>query len=198
MQRVGLMKNWPVWIPYPGSWLSALFLLLLGSGLTYAAAWLLHLGTALGQISPRLATLVWFLAMLSPIALIAIAHHFLHLLLDRFFPDTQLLEVGKTEGPLPSLMSWWEGLYGWLILVLAPLITMGILGTFFFSSTSFASELHKALKILTEIFSSWDNARHILRLPTLLWIAIAAYLYQFQHLAHQRLMALGRANRQEK
>jgi len=186
------MKNWPAWIPYPGSWFSALFLLLLGSGLTYGMALLLRLGLSIGQISPRLAALVWLLALLSPVALIAIAHHFLHRFLDRFFPDTQILDIGKAQGIFPSLMSWWEGLYGWLVLILTPLIVMGILGTFS-SSAHLLGDLHKTLTLLNEMFSSWDKARHLLRLPTLLWVAIAAYLYQFQALVHHRLMALGKA-----
>lgn len=83
----------PYWFPNLNAWLSAVFLLLLTSGLgaCVKAAW--QMGNSLAHISPRLTILFGLLGLVCPIILIAFAHHLLHLFLDRFFPDSRSPEM---------------------------------------------------------------------------------------------------------
>ncbi len=176
------MKIRSAWIPYPGAWLSAVLLLLLTGLITYGGKTIAQMGFSLARLSPNFAILFGLLAMLMPIFVVAIAHHLLHLFLDRFFPDSQLSEQEKVKGIFPNLMSWWEGLYGWLVIVLTTLITVGLISSFASSTLSYNR--------LYSLLSAWDKTRHFFSIPTFIWIVIAAYLYQFEHVVHRHLMSL--------
>ncbi|MEW5858083.1 MAG: hypothetical protein AB1861_11975 [Cyanobacteriota bacterium] len=176
------MNNWPTWLPYPRSWMSAIFLTLLTGSLTAGVRITGQLGYYLGRFAPRLGFLVAILAVLSPILLIAIAHHLLHLFLEHFSPNTSAPEMGKTQGFIPGLMSWWEGLYGWIVIVLATLVSIGVLGTFFFKPS---------VESLYYMLASWDKTNYLLTLPTIVWVIISAFIYHFEHLVRSHLMASG-------
>ncbi|MGF1498139.1 MAG: hypothetical protein ACFB8W_15140 [Elainellaceae cyanobacterium] len=175
------MQNWPAWIPYPTAWLSAVFLTLLTGGLGASAAFIWQIALWLSRISPRLGLLFGAIAILSPVILVAIAHHLVHLLMDRFFPDTQLPGMVAPPGAFPGLMSWWEGLYSWLVILVTTLVSFAILGVFPLSD-----------RFLADILNWWEVARPFFRWSTLLWVVVAAYLYQFESLVQQRLIAVGK------
>ena len=63
------------------------------------------------------------LLLLVPIVVISFSHHYLHLFLDRFFPDLRLPEMEKVTVFFPSIMSWWEGFYGLLVIIVALLLS---------------------------------------------------------------------------
>lgn len=174
----------PYWFPNLNAWLSAVFLLLLtgGLGVCVKAAW--QMGNSLAHISPRLTILFGLLGLICPIILIAFAHHLLHLFLDRFFPDSRSPEMTNVQGWFPGLISWWEGLYGWLVLILSTIISAGILGVIYYSSSSLAS--------LYFFLSSWDKAKHLFTVPSIAWVIIAACLYQFEFVVRQYFTASGR------
>ena len=179
------MKNWPSWIPSPNSWMSAILLVLLIVLFSGAMQLILFLVQLLTSIFPKLGGVAFFLVYLSPIALIAISHHVIHLFLDKFFPDTKSPEMGKVKGILPSLMSCWEGLYGWLVILISILASSAIISMF--SSCYHSNYDLKAL---------WldDLARNIFTLSNLIKVIVAAYLYQFESLVRQHLMSIGSAN----
>lgn len=174
----------PYWFPNTSAWLSAIFLLLLtgGLGVCVKAAW--QIGNSLIQVSPRLAILFGLVGVLCPIALIALAHHVLQLFLDTFFPNSRQSEMARVEGPFPTLVSWWEGLYGWLVLVLSTIISAGLLGAIYYSHNSLAS--------LYFFLYSWDKAKHFFTLPSIAWIVVAAFLYQFEFVLRRHLSTLER------
>ncbi len=174
-----VMNNWSIWFPTSNSWLSAAFLTLLTSGLAASAAFAWQIALFLARISPQFGLIFGMIAVLSPIILVAIMHHLLHLILDRFFPETQLPGMTGNTGVLPGLMSWWEGLYSWLVIVLATVLSTAIIGSFPLS-----------LSFLDNLVNLWDRARPFFRLSTLVWVLIAAYLYHFEHLVQQRLMSM--------
>jgi hypothetical protein len=176
--------RFPIWFPNFSAWMSAFFLLLLTGSMAVTVQKIWQFATPISRISPRLSILLGLLGLVLPIIMIAIAHHLLHVFLDRFFPDTRSPEMNFTAGCFPSIMSWWEGLYGWLVLVLATCISAGVLGFLYYSPT--------LLMELYALLMSWDKLRHLLTLPAVVWIAIAAFLYQFEYLVRQRLIAVGR------
>ncbi|PZD70741.1 hypothetical protein C1752_09717 [Acaryochloris thomasi RCC1774] len=181
------MKIRSTWIPYPGAWLSAVLLLLLTGAIAYGGQVFLQMGYPLIQFSPNVGILFGLLALLMPIFVVAIAHHTLHLFLDHFFPDSQTSAQKKVQGFFPNLMSWWEGLYGWQVIVLSTLITAGLISGFTTPDVSYAN--------LYSLLSAWDKTRYIFTFPTLIWIVISAYLYQFEHLVHRHLMSLNSGRR---
>ncbi|MGB7416096.1 MAG: hypothetical protein WA902_17970 [Thermosynechococcaceae cyanobacterium] len=176
------MKIRSTWIPYPGAWLSAILLLLLTGVITYGASVMQSLGYFLARTSPNLLLLFGLAVVLLPIVFVAIAHHILHLFLDRFFPDSQVPEKEKVAGFFPNLMSWWEGLYGWLVIVLSTLITAALIGGFADASLFYGR--------LQNLLLAWDKTRHFFSIPALIWVVVSAYLYQFEYLVHRHLMSL--------
>jgi hypothetical protein len=180
------MRNWPTWIPNPNAWMSAIVLILLWRGIAVVIRIIFQLGDPLIATSPKLRILLYFAAVLSPILTIAVAHHFLHLFLDRYAPSSRSPEMSTTEGLLPSLMSWWEGFYGWMVIALAIAVSSMIQ---IISSPSFNS--------LYDMLAWWDELRDLFTLPTLYWVITAAYLYQFEYLVRHHLMAVGSATQSE-
>ncbi len=97
----------PAWFPHPIAWLSALLLRAFIFGFSMALAIVLPILFELAKDSPRLAWLGILGLWLSPIALIAIAHHLLHATID-------LGDRTKfTRGVLPSAQSWFAGMFAW-------------------------------------------------------------------------------------
>ena|SRR4028118_452415 len=100
------MRDWTAWIPSPTAWMSAVLLILLFRGISVVIRIIFQMGDSLMAVSPKLRILLYFAALLSPILMIAIAHHLLQIFLDRYFPNTRSPEISSNLGLLPSLMSW--------------------------------------------------------------------------------------------
>ncbi|HEY9741605.1 MAG TPA: hypothetical protein V6C90_14030 [Coleofasciculaceae cyanobacterium] len=176
------MRNWPNWIPSPNAWMSAILLILLVRGLSVVIRIIFQSSDSLMAISPKLRILLYCLALLSPIFVIAAAHHLLHMFLDRYAPSSRSPGMSRTEGLLPTLMSWWEGFYGWMAIALALVLSSMIQ---VISLPSFSS--------LYDMLAWWDELRDLFTLPTLYRVITAAYLYQFEHLVRHHLMSVGSA-----
>ncbi|HEY9672985.1 MAG TPA: hypothetical protein V6D11_16195 [Waterburya sp.] len=174
------MRNWPTWIPNPTSWMNAILLILLVRGIAVAIRIIFEYGYSLLEISQKLRIFLYFSALLSPILVIAVAHHLLHLFLDRYAPSSRSPGMSTVEGFLPTLMSWWEGFYGWMAIALAIVVSFMIEILF---SRSYNS--------LYELLAWWDELKDLFTLPTLYRVITAAYLYQFEYLVRNHLMAIG-------
>lgn len=165
---------YPSWFPYPRSWMSAIFLSIIAGGLSTAATKIAEFGFYLAKNSPRLDFLFIVFASLSPIFFIAVAHHWLNIIMDRVAPDTQSTHTTEVSF-FPGIISWWEGLYGWLVIILSLMITISVLG-FLFPYFNFIAYL-----------SNWHELKNFFTPQTLFWVTVAAYFYQFEHLVRQRL-----------
>lgn len=152
---------------------------------------------AFSYIASVLATIASPLLLIVPIVVIAFAHHYLHLFLDRFLPDIRLPEIEKVSGFFPSIMSWWEGFYGLLVIIVSLLFSDIVLS--FFPFLVFSSDIpniepstsgrlymwyYFALALFTQPLYS-----PIARL--FVWIITAAYLYQFESTIRQHLISVG-------
>jgi hypothetical protein len=175
----------PSWIPAPRAWISAVALILLMLVWQHAIAYLWVIISLLINWWVHLPPKFWYLlslfASLSPIFLVAFLHHWLHKLMDNFFPETRLPETETVPGVFPGVMSWWQGLYGWLVNVLATTIAYSIIALF-----SPQTELFNIL--------SWFTQRtvHLHTATIIIQIIIAAGLYQFEYVVHQRLIRAAR------
>ncbi|WP_224095674.1 hypothetical protein [Nostoc sp. MS1] len=119
--------------------------------------------------------------MLSPIAVISFTHHYLHLLLGRFLAEIQAPEVGDVKGLLPKLMSWWEGLYGWLVITLSTLVAALL---FTFISPIFHLSYTEPLKVYTQF------QEQIIVVFGILWLITGALIYQIDYLVKGRLISV--------
>jgi hypothetical protein len=134
------------------------------------------------SFAPKLGVWVFIFASLSPILLIAFVHHWLHQFMDTYYPNTQSPEMSGTQGFFPGLMSWWEGLYGWLVISLAGLLSSIILVIFL-----------PPPNVLSDLRYFWTQTVNLFSVSTLLRLVISAYLYQFEYLVRQHLMTVGSA-----
>ena len=209
-----MMRNWPVWIPYPTSWMNAILLALIASIIAYGQSVIVFifsfiqlLGWFLSLIFPSLANIIipiinkiftffayvsptWFI---SPIVIVAFVHHYLNLLLERYFPEINLPEMPKVEGYIPGFLSWWEGIYGLAVILLSYLASDTILTIIPFFNLDIS---HLDLVSMNRLYI-WFNIAVQLYKPIytpiirlLIWIITAAYLYQFEARFRQYLMSL--------
>ena len=179
------MKNLPAWIPNFDSWMSAILLLLLVRGMKYMLRELLENTDYrfLKMLSLNSHALLYLLIILSPIAIIAVVHHILHICLDLFIPDSQTPEMKGRKFWFPGIMSWWEGLYGWLAIVLTMIIST-VIGVIIFSPNYYLSEMN----------SWWLGTRNWLHPLMFIRLICVAYLYQFEQIVRQHLISVGERN----
>lgn len=178
-----LKKNhWPVWFPYPTSWLKALILALFLRVIIFIIDSTSKVGYRIAYFVNSLELFVMFtiLLFLSPIIIISFTHHCLHLLLSRFIPEIQAPEIGKTQGFFPGIMSWWEGLYAWVVIVISTLIAI-------FLSTIFLPFFNITYTQSLEYYINFHNK--IVIIFGFFYIFAAALIYQIEYLVRQRIIS---------
>ena len=155
----------------------------------------------ISTIISYLLTLISPLILLLPIPIIAFAHHYLYLFLDQYYPDIRPIERGRVTGYFPGIVSWWHGLYGLLVVILAMLFSDAILSIL--PWLSFHSLDHDFLSISDIEISAanrinlWVRIALIILLQPIyhpfmrlvIWVITAAYLYQFEFQVRQHLIA---------
>jgi hypothetical protein len=172
----------PTWIPNINAWMSAILLLLLVRGMKFVIReiWEAMGDRLLSLMSSTSHLVLYLLLLLSPIVVIAIAHNLLHIFLDLFFPDIQTPEMSTPKSIwFPSLMSWWEGFYGWLTIALVMIIST-IIGIIIFSPSYY----------LSEMTDWWYGMKNFFNPLMLIRLISAAYLYQFEYLVRTHLMTI--------
>ncbi len=172
------LPSLPVWIPYPNAWLSALMLSVL-------------MGTLLGILrryadslynlpkwsnTPEQLTVIVILFLILPIPAIALFHH---LFLSRFMSPIPGEKINATSGFFPGLISWWESLYSWMVIVLSTLIATLICTPF----------LPLFQLNYTKVAATYAENPSNLRLAFAgVWILCAAVFYQVAYLFKARLV----------
>ena len=163
--------------PYPGSWLSALMLSVLMTGfvallkhnnlvLNFATKWL---------DKPEVSTTIIIIILILPIPLLALFHHFF---LSRIIPTIPGEKINH-QGLFPGLISWWESLYSWLVLLLSTL-----------SATLFCTPLLPLFKVDYETIISTESqySRNIQFIFAIVWLLSASLFYQIEYLFKLRLI----------
>jgi hypothetical protein len=173
--------KWAFWIPYPTSWLKAFILAVILPVVTYLIGVQDRTGSSIVYISKSINILIisGLISLLSPIAIISFIHHFFHLFVGNLIPSIQAPEVGKVKGFTPKLISWWEGLYGWLVIVLSTLIASCLIFIFVPESIVFESRIYHQVSTANQLITSAFAT---------LWTINAALLYQFEYLFKRHLI----------
>jgi hypothetical protein len=180
------MPNLPAWIPIPRSWFNALGLILLMAGIQLATSYLWIIIEPIIWL-PRIGLIVYFLLFIAaPIALIAFIHHWLHRILDEFFPDSRIPDTEVVQGAFPTLLSWWQGLYGWVVSYLSVIVWTLLLAIVFpipFSFSSVSNMLLVAAPVIP--INPWQIGEFVVK------VIAAAFFYQFEYSVQRRILAAG-------
>ncbi|MEH2277440.1 MAG: hypothetical protein V7K40_22290 [Nostoc sp.] len=176
---------WPLWFPYPSSWLKALILTLFLRVIIFVVNNTGKFGYRIAYFvnSPELFFIFTILLLLSPIPIISFTHHCLHLLIGRFIPEIQAPEIGRTQGLLPGIMSWWEGLYAWLVIAISTLITA-------FFSIILLSLFNPSYARPIEYYTKMQNVNNnLILILVLFYISSGALTYQIEYLVKHRIIS---------
>jgi hypothetical protein len=128
--------------------------------------------------SPRLAMLGFLILVISPAIAVAIAHHGGHGTLDRFDKSGTLKEK-KARGVFPTIVSWWAGVVGWLILIGTSTVTT------FVMLVIFPPEPDRSLTHLFEAALPYMSGGGVATLQSILWVIIAAQFFNLERRARQ-------------
>ncbi|MEM9926604.1 MAG: hypothetical protein AAF915_23100 [Cyanobacteria bacterium P01_D01_bin.50] len=168
----------PVWIPYPNAWLSALMLSVLMSAFLgifrrYASSFY---NLPKWSNTPEQLTVIAILLFILPIPAIALVHH---LFISRFVSPIPGEKINANSGFFPGLISWWESLYSWLVIVLSTLIATLI-------CTPFLPLFQLNYTKIIETYA--DNPSNIRIAFAGIWVLCAAIFYQVAYLFKARLV----------
>lgn len=177
--------KWSVWFPYPSSWLNALVLSIMLSVILCVVriTGITGRGIAVFLDSPEIFVIFEIIALFSPIATIAFTHHLLHLLLSKLSSKFQSPEIGEPQGFIPGLISWWVGLYSWLVIAISLLLS-GLIITIvlLIFDLRYVNLIHN--------YNDYKQAEaHIQSTFGVLYIIISALMYQIEYLFKQRLIS---------
>ena len=179
------MKKKIIWIPSLASWMNAILLFLLLNvyylGFDIIKPWF----ETIFYSVPELSLLLICLLCWSPLLFITFSHHLIHIGISKIFPKIKYSELDKTKGWFPGIISWWEGLYGWLSLIFSFLTTVTILSIYL---------------LYTEPVERWKNIDNpptwLLEYFSLLIFINTAYLYHFENIVKQRLLSIMQSKNQ--
>ncbi|MEH2313944.1 MAG: hypothetical protein V7K35_21665 [Nostoc sp.] len=177
--------------PYPSSWLKALILTLFLRVIIFIINNTGKIGYQIVYFvnSPELFFIFTILLLLSPIPIISFTHHCLHLLIGRFIPEIQAPEIGRTQGFLPGIMSWWEGLYAWLVIAISTLITA-------LFSTILLPSINLNYVRLIEDYTQIPNINNIMLILGFFYISGGAITYQIEYLVRHRIISTYSGNKE--
>jgi hypothetical protein len=175
--RYDEMMRRPVFVPSAIALLSAglSFGLLMATSMAIAML-APHLGELLER-SPRLAILAFLGLVVSPALVVAIVHHVAHRAMD-----TVDHTAATPRSFLPGLESWWAGAHAWLVIggasVLSRLVMLVIAPPKLEPDTVFGLLSHEAAEVGT--------LANLGTLYPLVWIAVAAQLFELERRARRR------------
>lgn len=180
--------RWSAWLPYPSCWLKSLLLMIFLRVIIFVAEMFITLGyiTAIFANSPELLAIFGIIAFLSPILIITFTHHYLHLIFSRFISEIQAPEIGIVKGLIPKLMSWWEGLYGWLVITLSTLVA-----TLF--CTIILPLFHLSYAKPPESYTEFEQ--QIIVIFGVVWLIQGALIYQIEYLVRHRIISVYSRNK---
>ncbi|QHG18912.1 hypothetical protein [Nostoc sp. ATCC 53789] len=181
-----LSKIWPVWFPYPSSWLRAIILV----PIAFPGTRLIVFGLAgvfisvIGN-SPILLIFSILFGLLIPTAFLAFVYHIFWFIWQK--PKSS----NKLPKWMPTFNSLWAGFYSTLVMGLSFMLILTIFSELAFFSCNFYNKIPEYFNGCTGnltgratngIFYSIENNDFLSQRWFMIWIFTAAYLYQLEHL----------------
>ena len=170
-----MSARWPAWIPHPSALLSAGLLFLFAGVLGWFAVQVGRASESFAEHSPRLGVAIITLAILSPIAVVAMVHSLVSNLVDR----------AKREHDPSVILSLWAGLFAWFVMFFASLMSLAVAFVFAPSGEGFAAWLAQMQLILSDV-SPFSSLRALFSVSGIAWLVVATLLYQVERLVERR------------
>lgn len=172
--------RWPVWFPYPSSWLRTFALVLwMAVILRIAGFWSLALGGVLALITTHLELLLLFLGLglLVSVLVFSYLHHFLF---GKSLP--------RYPRWLPSPRSLWEGFYAPIVMLLAFVAVLLILVPFLIPNCNYevSEQIAYCFKPTGRELALYEY--RMAEIAAVIWLISAVYLYQAEYLIRHRLI----------
>ena len=187
MPKLGKQKlqkfQWSVWFPYPSSWLKAFILAVFLRVIIFVIEMTGKVGYRIADFANSIELLVVFiiLSLLSPIPVITFTHHILHLFIGRFLPVIQTREIGKLHGLIPGIISWWEGLYGWVVIIISTMLSL-------LYCTMLLPLFHLSYTKSPENYTPFEQT--IIVMMGIFGVIKAALIYQFEYLVKRHWISV--------
>lgn len=187
-----LSQIWPVWFPYPSSWLRAIILV----PIAFPGTRLIVFGFAgvfisvLGN-SPILLIFSVLFGLLIPTIFLAFVYHLF------WFIWQKPKSFNKLPKWIPTLNSLWAGFYGTVVMGFCFMLILTIFSELAFSSCNLYNQIPEYFNGCTGnltgratngIFYSIENNNFLSQRWFLIWMFSAAYLYQLEHLLIKRFI----------
>lgn len=178
-------SNWYVWFPYPSSWIKAIFITIFLNVIVLIVRVTAITGYLTAVIINSPNTIVFFgiFALLTPIPVIAFAHHLLHLFISKYISGIQTPEMKNTQGMKIKIFSWWEGLYGWLTIIVSTMIAIAL--------CTYLLPLFN-LDFTIPVAKYTPKQKQIITIFSITFTIAAALLYQFEYCFKRRLLFVNR------
>lgn len=187
-----LSQIWPVWFPYPSSWLRAIILV----PIAFPGTRLIVFGlvgvfiSVLGK-SPILLVFSVLFGLLIPTIFLAFIYHIF------WFIWQKPKSANKLPKWIPTLNSLWAGFYGTIVMGLSFMLILTMFSELAFSSCNFYYQIpeyldscagHLTGRATNGIFYSIEHNDFLSQRWFMIWMFTAAYLYQLEHLVIKRFI----------
>ncbi|RCJ23160.1 hypothetical protein A6S26_00965 [Nostoc sp. ATCC 43529] len=182
---------WPIWFPYPSSWLRAIVLVPIAfPGTRLIVFGFLGMLISVFSNSPLLLIFSVLFGLLIPTVFLAFVYHIF------WFIWHKPKSYNKLPRWIPSLSSLWAGFYGTVVMALSFIIIIIIFSqladldcrSYYKLSESFSGCVgHLTGRATKEVFYSIENNNLLKQHWFVIWIITASYLYQLEILVKKRL-----------
>jgi hypothetical protein len=166
-------------LPRAGAWFNALGLAIAMALLSTGVSYISRNAQFFELLPVQLDLIIVCMFALSPIWGIAYIHHLINVLLEKFVPESERQERDRLTGGIPTIISWWEGMYAWLTINIATVGCIAIGGLFIPTNNRYYN-IWSFIYHIGEMLTDVNKFKYILSGPFILWIILAAYLYEFE------------------
>lgn len=177
--------SWPIWFPYPSSWLRALILVPIALPSTHLIVFgLTGIIISIIENSPLLLFFSIAIGLILPASVLAFFYHFFWYIRHKRSSKSFLSKL------MPSFISFWHGLYTIFVLSLSFIIITAVFSELAFLDCKVSENVEflnlctgrfteRALKL---ILSNINNGDFLFKPWFVFWLFNASYLYQIEHL----------------
>jgi hypothetical protein len=169
-------SKWPVWFPYPSSWLR-MFVLILWTAIVvrFFGFWGMMIGETLSDILGHPKPLLNALG-LAVFGSILVHSYLYYILVDQ--------DSSPSKKTFPTSRSLWEGTYAMIVLLLSIIITVLIISPFFPWDNCYFSRAYESL-IYCYRFQSYGETLSIL--AVVVGLTSGLYLYQLEYVIRNKV-----------
>ncbi len=169
-------SKWPVWFPYPSSWLRMIVLILWTAIVVrFFMFWGMNIGETLSDIFNHQKPLLQALG-LAVFGSILVHSYLYFIIVDQ--------DSSPSKKTFPTSRSLWEGTYAMIVLILSILISVLIISPFFPWENCYFS---RAYETFICRYRSQSYADNLSILAVVVWLTSGLYLYQLEYVIRNKV-----------